>query len=132
NVSPIGRTMSIGPNMAAGEIIGVVNDIRQRGLDAQPKPAMFVDAEHTIGVVGVAEGGVYFTIRTTKETAAIVPEIRNIVRLLDPNLVVDNIATMNQIISNSITKPRSYAVLLGTFSATALALATVGLYGVLS
>jgi len=76
--------------------------------------------------------GYYFVVRTPKEAAAIVPAIRTIVRDIDPQVVVDNIATMYQILSNSITTPRSYAVLLGTFSATALILATIGLYGVLS
>jgi putative ABC transport system permease protein len=47
-------------------------------------------------------------------------------------VVVDDVATMDQILSNSITTPRSYAVLLGAFSAAALALASTGLYGVLS
>jgi predicted permease len=130
--SPIGKTISVGPSMAPGEIVGIVNDMRRRRLEAPPKPTLFVDPEHTIGIIGVAEGGVYFTVRTVKDAAEIVPEIRGIVRDLDPNLVVDNIATMNQIISNSITTPRSYALLLGTFSASALALAMIGLYGVLS
>ena len=76
--------------------------------------------------------GYYFVVRTTRSTAAVVPVIRSIVRDLDPKVVVDDIATMNQIVSNSITTPRSYAVLLGTFSVAALALASIGLYGVLS
>jgi len=132
NGNPIGRTVSLGPNMAAGEVAGVVDDVRQRTLDEQPSPVIFVGPEHTIGVVGEAEAGVYFAVRTRRAAAAIVPEIRNIVRDLDPKLAVDNIATMNQIISNSIVTPRSYAVLLGSFSAAALVLATIGLYGVLS
>jgi putative ABC transport system permease protein len=76
--------------------------------------------------------GYYFVVRTAKEPAAMVPAIRAIVRSIDPNVVVDDVATMKQILSNSITTPRSYAVLLGTFSGAALALASVGLYGVLS
>jgi putative ABC transport system permease protein len=132
NDSPIGKTIFIGPRMAPGEIVGVVNDIRRRSLDGGPKPTLFVDPEHTIGVIGVAEGGVYFAIRTKQDPAAMVPEIRKIVRNLAPGLAVDNVATMQQIISNSITTPRSYAVVAGTFSGSALALAVIGLYGVLS
>jgi putative ABC transport system permease protein len=77
-------------------------------------------------------GGYYFVVRTTKSPAAIVPVIRSIVRDLDSKRIVDSVAMMSQIISNSITTPRSYAVLLGTFSAAALMLALIGLYGLLT
>jgi len=91
---------------------------------------VFVDPEHTSGIIGVAEGGNYFTVRAKGNPTAIIPEIRAIVSDLDQELVIDNVATMNQVVSNSITTPRSYAVLLGTFAVLALVLAMSGLYGV--
>jgi putative ABC transport system permease protein len=130
--SAIGKTITSGPGVAAGEVVGVVNDSRRWGPDAEPKPSLFVDAEHTIGIVGTTDAGVYFVIRTANKPAFTVSEIRRIVRELDPTLAVDNVATMNQILSNAITTPRSYAVLLGTFAVSALALATIGLYGLLA
>ncbi len=127
-VSPIGKMVS-GAGFPRGEIVGIVDDARQSGLDAEPVPQLFMDPEHMEAVWGE---GYYFVVRTTRDAATLVPAIRGIVHDLGPNLVVDNIATMNQIVSNSITTPRSYAVLLGTFSAAALVLAMVGLYGLLS
>ena len=128
-LNAVGKTISGGGGFFAGEVVGIVDDIRQSGLDAGPVPQLYMDPKHMNAVYGK---GYYFAVRTPKEAAAIVPAIRAVVRDIDPQVVVDNIATMNQILSNSITTPRSYAVLLGTFSATALILATIGLYGVLS
>jgi predicted permease len=132
NASAVGQTITIGPRMAPGEIVGVVRDARQWGLDAQPRPCLFVDPEHTIGVVGTTQGGVYYTFRTKRKVNAVVPQIRKVVSDLDSNLVVDNVATMDQIISNSITAPRSYAALLGAFSVAALGLVTIGIFGLLA
>jgi predicted permease len=125
---PIGKTIS-GAGFPSGEIIGVVEDVRQAGLDTDPVPQLFMRPSDIDAVWG---GGYYFVVRTTKSPAAIVPVIRSIVRDLDSKRIVDSVAMMSQIISNSITTPRSYAVLLGTFSAAALMLALIGLYGLLT
>jgi len=125
---PIGKTVS-GAGFAPGEIVGVVEEVRQAGLDADPVPELFMEPEHMDIVYGE---GYYFLVRTAREASSVIPAIRTIVHDLNPNLVVDNIATMEQIVSNSITIPRSYAVLLGTFSLAALILATVGIFGLLS
>ena len=116
--------------MPAGEIVGVVDDVRQLGPDVETEPVVFMDPEHTPGIIGVAEGGVYFAVRTQGDPTAIIPDVRSIVRNLDADLVIDNVATMDHVVSNSTTTPRTYAVLLGTFAILALVLAMSGLYGV--
>ena len=78
------------------------------------------------------QGGLYFALRTTQDAGAIVPHIRTIVRQVDPAAALGNIATMEQIVANSITQPRVYALLPGIFAAIASALAAVGLYGVMA
>jgi len=129
-MNPVGKIISTFRGSDKGEIVGVVEDTRQSGPDTEPMPQIFMDPEHTNH--SVYGGGYYFVVRTARNAATIVPVIRSIVRDIDSNVVVDDVATMNQILSNSITTPHSYAVLLGTFSAVALALASTGLYGVLS
>jgi putative ABC transport system permease protein len=128
-VDPIGKTFGPGAGFAAGEIVGVVEDTRQSGLETQPEPQLFTLPEHLIAFYGQ---GYYFVVRSTTNTAAIVPAIRTVVRDMDRTAVIDEIATMNQILMNSVTTPRSYASLMGTFSVCALVLATIGLYGVLA
>jgi putative ABC transport system permease protein len=126
----VGKPLVLGRFVSAGDVVGVVDDVRHLGLDREPQPIVFVDPEHTPGIVGVAEGGVYFTVRTRGDPTALIPRIRTIVRDLDPSLAIDNVATMEQVVANSITTPRSYALLLGTFAASAFVLAMIGLYGV--
>jgi ABC-type antimicrobial peptide transport system permease subunit len=129
-MNPIGKIISTFRGSDKGEIVGVVEDTRQSGPDTEPMPQIFMDPEHTNH--SVYGGGYYFVVRTARDAGTIVPVIRSIVRDIDSNVVVDDVATMNQILSNSITTPHSYAVLLGTFSAAALVLASIGLYGFLS
>lgn len=127
--SPVGKTFGPGAGFAAGEIVGVVEDTRQTGFETEPEPQLFTLPEHLIAFYG---HGYYFAVRTTENTDALVPTIRSVIRDMDPTAVLDEIATMNQIQANSVTTPRFYAVLMGTFSACALLLASIGLYGVLA
>jgi ABC-type antimicrobial peptide transport system permease subunit len=62
----------------------------------------------------------------------LVPDIRSTVRQLDSQLVLDNVATMEQRLSTSIARPRFYAALVGVFAVVAIALAAIGIYGVLA
>ena len=77
-------------------------------------------------------GGTYFAVRTQATPLAISADVRTIVRQIDPAATVDNVATMEQIVSNAVSGPRLYAVLLGSFAAVAVALAAIGIYGVLA
>lgn len=55
--------------------------------------------------------------------------IRTVVRQLDPQATLDNVATMQAVVSNSITRPWMYAVVVGVFAGVAASLAAIGLYG---
>ena len=62
----------------------------------------------------------------------IVPHVRDIARQLDAEAGLFNVATMEQVVSNRISRPRMYAVLLGIFAGVAGALAAIGIYGVMA
>jgi ABC-type antimicrobial peptide transport system permease subunit len=71
-------------------------------------------------------------LRTLGDASAIVPSVRATVRAVDDRLPMARVQTMEQVISASATPPRFRTLLLGTFSALALILATLGIYGVVS
>jgi putative ABC transport system permease protein len=75
---------------------------------------------------------VFFVARTAGDPTAIVGPLRAIIRKRAPQLVVDSIMTMDDRLLSSLSRPRAYALVLGGFAAFALAIAAVGLFGVLS
>jgi putative ABC transport system permease protein len=75
---------------------------------------------------------VYFVVRTNTEPATLVISVRTIVNQLDSRAAVQSVSTLEQVVSNSIAGPRFYALLLGIFGGVALALASVGIYGIIA
>jgi predicted permease len=138
-VAPIGQTIVLGPvaHRFPLEIVGVVGNIRQFGLDRPAESQYFMDmrqvsTDPALRMPPLFPVGAYYLVRVAGDPGAIVGNIRSIVRQLDPAAPLDRIATMEQIVANSMTVPRLYAVLAAIFSTIALALAIVGLYGVVS
>jgi predicted permease len=137
--NPVGQTMLFGPvgHRLPLEIVGVVGNVRQFGLDRAPEPQYFMDirqvpTEAAFRPPPLFPVGVYYVVRAWSDTGALLVSIRGIVRQLDPHATLGDVATMEQIVSNSITRPRMYAVLVGVFAGVAFALAVIGLYGVLA
>jgi putative ABC transport system permease protein len=110
------------------EVIGILEDMRQFSLRQTPASELFI-VDFVPAPPGV--GGAYFALRTTADPAAVVASVRAIAKEIDPQVPIENIATMDQIVSNSISRPRLYAVVLGLFAAAAAVLAAIGIYGML-
>jgi putative ABC transport system permease protein len=123
----LGRQIYQGKN--AYEVVGIVEDLRHFQLDQPPGPEMFI-IDFITAPPGF--GGTYFAVRTAAVPLALTANVRTIVRQIDPSATVDNVATMEQIVSNAVSGPRLYAAVLGTFAAVAVALAAIGIYGVLA
>jgi predicted permease len=131
--NPVGTTVYVGRDTAPWEIVGVVDDVRQTGLDREPLPQMFLNLRQwDAPQVPIFPAGAYYAIRTAGDPAVAFGHVRDIVRQLDPRASLENVATMDQIISNRMTRPRMYAVLLGVFAAIAVALAAAGIYAVMA
>jgi len=127
--SPIGqRFYAMGDQ--PWEIVGIVEDVHQFGLDRAPGQQIFLDFRQapSSGVLN----GLYFAIRTAGSPTALAADIRRTARDLDPLVAVSTVATMEQLLSNTMSRRRLYAVLLGIFATVAVALAVIGLFGMLS
>jgi hypothetical protein len=122
----IGRRL-YSPDGTAFEVVGVVGDVRHAGLDRPPTPQIFRDARQSSGLPRPLSLGKYFAVRAEGSQRLIISNIRTIARQLDPRATVDNIATMDEIVSNSIARPRLYAMLLATFAGIAVTLAGISI-----
>ncbi len=128
---PIGARMRIiargGPGPWA-EIIGVVGDARNNGAAAVVRPEAYIAMEQGRD----AWNQLFLIVRSTQDASTLIPAVRAAVASIDPEQPVYNIQTMEEAIAQSAFQQRISAMLLGIFAATALVLAAVGIYGVMS
>jgi predicted permease len=132
---PLGRRFTLGGGAGPGmvTIVGIVDDVRQRGLASEPRPEMYLaHAQFRFWDGGGPVDAMTLAVRTQGDPASVARAIREEVRALDPNLPVGGFRTMREVVSDSISRPRFMTLLLTVFSGLALALAAVGIYGVLA
>ena len=129
--NPVGRQVyALG--ILPWEVVGVIEDVHQSGLDHEPGPQVFMDLRQ-LPDAAVITGAMYFVVRAGEDNpASLIPAIRRIVRDLDTGAAVQHVATMDRLLAESTARPRLYAVLLAMFSALAISLAAVGIYGVVA
>jgi putative ABC transport system permease protein len=122
---PLGQRLLAGSlSRESYVIIGIVGDIRHRGLDS--------GLRQTIYFPSLRLGYTNLVIRTSNDPVSLAAAVRREVAALDPNQPVANIKTMERWVSESVDQPRFRTLLLGLFSAVALLLSMVGIYGVMS
>jgi putative ABC transport system permease protein len=108
------------------EIIGVVGDVRQMGLDTPAEPTVYwphpelVISEMTI------------VVRTAKEPLALVSAVRNELQQMDAEQPMAAISTMDELLAGTLSRSRFTMLVLGVFATLALVLACVGIYGVIA
>jgi putative ABC transport system permease protein len=126
-VDPVGRRLqTVFGGWEWYQIVGVVDDTRYYGLDAEPRPEMYVaEAQSAFASMTVVA-------RATGSASALVPALRSAVREVDPLQPEQSAFAVTELISASIAAVRFYATLLGVFALVAMALAAAGVYGVLS
>jgi putative ABC transport system permease protein len=113
-------------NGVSGEIVGVVGDVKQRGLASDAFPIVYVPFN------ALPSGQVSVVVRTQAAPATAERAIAAQVHEVDSRLPVVGMNTMAQVVSNSVAQPRFYMLLLTAFAAIALVLAAIGIYGVIS
>ncbi len=108
------------------EVVGVIHNVRSGG----PRGDDY--SEITVPFYQSPWPGVGMAVRTTSDPSAMVKAIAGVISSMDPNLAMANIKTMDQVADESLLGDRFVMVLYGTFAAVALALAAVGIYGVMA
>lgn len=121
----LGRQVFVAGRPDPFEVVGIVRDVRQ-WLDQDPDPQVFVDARQ----VPPGNPTPYFAVRVEGDPTGYVASVREAVRQIDSSAVLDNVATMQQVVSNALSRPRLFAVLAAAFAIVGAFLAAIGVYGV--
>jgi predicted permease len=125
---PIGRRLRDTASRAAteSEIIGVVGDVRDQGLDLPPEPrvygSIFQRSNYSLAAF----------LRTSSNLNTIKQTFTRTVQEIDPDLPVYGVRTMNELISSSMARRRLALFLMSVFAVLALLLASLGIYGVMA
>jgi predicted permease len=130
NENPIDHRLTVWGGSAT--IVGVVGDTRNRGLANSVNPEVFVSWMQKPGVIANL---VVRAARDQKNQAglsALAAAIRNQVQTIDPKGPVDRVVSMDDRLSNSVASRRFQMLLFSIFAIVALAIATVGIYGIIS
>jgi putative ABC transport system permease protein len=128
-VDPLGRrlTMLHWDQPLTAEVVGIVDDVRQRGPDQEVQPAVYFShrqfAERVLGW--------YFLVRTDGPPARLVPLLRPTVASLDPDQPADAVRTLDEVMANAGAARRFQSVLFAALAAMAFGLVLAGLHGVL-
>jgi len=122
---PLGKRINAG---AEREIVGVVGDVKPRGLELEAKPQIYLPYAQK----PTPAPFITFTVRTESAPTGLAGAVEKEIRSLDNDLPVANVRTMEQIVASSLEQRRLTMLLLGVFACIAVALASVGVYGVMS
>jgi predicted permease len=137
NQDPIGRRVNLTQFNVQAEIVGVVGHVKQWGLDADPHGAIQAQFFYPFmqlpeKLMPLVAKGVAVVLRTQGDPTAVMGQVRETVHEIDPREVISDVRTMDEVVNSSFAARRLAMILLSVFAGLALALACVGIYGVIS
>jgi predicted lysophospholipase L1 biosynthesis ABC-type transport system permease subunit len=104
----------------------VVENVKQYGLDTDSRAAFYTPHSQ------IPSGTMYLTVRGRSDPANLAKAVAREARVLEPNVLIDDVKTMAQWLSGSLARRRFAMLALGVFAGVAMLLAAVGIYGVMS
>jgi predicted permease len=124
--STVGAQFEYVRNAPPRTIVGVVDNVKITSLDQEPTPQVYVP-ESQFSYPGLA-----VVLRTDGDPRAAIGVLRSTVREVSPQFAIDDMRTFDDVVSQSLARQRFSMTLIGAFALLSLALAVIGLYGVLS
>jgi putative ABC transport system permease protein len=113
-------------------IVGIVGTVRHNAVVEEPRNEMYIAHAQLPGHIRSAPRGMTLVVKTDGNPLAISGAVRDAVRAIDRNLPVSDIQTMEDVTATALAQPRFVTLLLAVFAATALTLASIGIYGTIS
>ena len=107
-------------------IVGVVGDVRYRGLDEEPQPTLYTPFAQTPFM------WLYVMVRSPGNVESMVRILRAAVPSVHPSLTAGNIRPMADVIAQSVAEPRFNMIIVSAFAALAVLLSSIGIYGVIA
>ena len=126
DTDPVGKRLRFGSNAPWMTIIGVAGDVRNRRLEESAPPQIYRSLEQASNLT------LAFFVRTSAAPAAMGEAISRELRAVDPDLPLYTVRTMDDLLSGAVAQRRFLMRLLAIFAATAVGLALLGIYGVIS
>jgi putative ABC transport system permease protein len=128
--SPVGHRLRPGGSKDWATIVGVVDDVKNAGLDRPAGTELYLPYQQK---AGSGLSNMYVVLRAQAgDPRGLAGTVREQLNELDPSLPLADVRMMEDVLSKAQARPRFLTLLLSFFSVVALAIATVGIYGVIS
>jgi len=129
NQSPIGRRVQPGMSGPYCTVIGVVEDVKNAGIDRPTGTELYLPYNQK---QGSGTSNAYVVLRGRNDLSSLAGAVRGEVQAIDPTIPVAEVRLMEDVLASAQSRPRFLTLLLTLFSSIALIIATVGIYGVIS
>ena len=126
NENPLGQRIRFGDNDPLVEIVGVVGNVRDSQLETFGREAMYEPEAQAVNE------SLFFAVRTAGDPESLIASVRTVFRGLDSQLPLDAVGTVDSLVDGALSQRRFAMLLMAIFAALALALAMIGIYGVLA